>query len=217
MKSFSIILLLTFALHATDNETHNYKFTHVSGTEMIDGHFPGVNADTLVDILKVHKALSSLLHGEKKYICNGIHVNLSDLNTIFDNFNTQAIDHNAPDYVAAQDCLKIMIEDFIRFSDKFLAKEAHFIQKIVIKIIHTWAHKSGRKNSLLLQWGTVNEKELFRKISAHELKQFCLDLKNFLYDLMFSCPKAREQFKEKYLKTAEKRNAFDHSFQQHSH
>jgi hypothetical protein len=73
---------------------------------------------------------------------------------------------------------------------------------------------------VLLDWGTPNEKELFRKISAHDLGQFCIDLKNFLYDLMYSCPKAREQFKNKYItetrygeKYQEKRTAFDHSFQ----
>jgi len=231
MKHFFLALLLTTTICASgDHEAHTHRFTHVSGTEMIDGYNPGVNADVIVDILKVRDAINSLIHGkkqggtiQKKYMYNNTPVTLEDLIAIFENLEARGIAHNDPEYQAAHDCLNIMIEDFIKFSDAFLAKEAQFIQKIVVKIIHNWAHKSGRHNSLLLQWGAIDEKTLFRKISAPELGQFCIDLKNFLYDLLFSCPKAREQFKNKYItetryggKYIEKRAAFDHSFQAHN-
>ena len=230
MKHFLLALLLVVNIYAfKDHEGNTHRFTHVTGTEMIDGYNPGVNADVIVDILKVRDAINCLIHGkkqgavvQKKHLYKDTPVTLEDLILIFENLEMRGVDHNNPEYQAAQDCLDMMIADFMQFSDDFLAKEAQFIQKIIIKIIHSWSHKSGRHNSLLLQWGAVDEKALFKKISAPELGQFCIDLKNFLYDLMFSCPKAREQFKNKYItearygdKYTEKRAAFDHSFQAH--
>lgn len=230
MKYFSLALLTLFTLRATsDHDSHGHHFTLVSGTEIIDGHNPGVNADILVDIFKVRNAINELLQGQKKngivtsrYQYKGASITLTDLSHIFDNLEAQGVSHTDPDYIEAQQCLSAMMDDIIKISDALLAKEAKFIQNIVIKIVHTWAHKSGRNNSFLLQWGRPDERALFKKLSAHDLRQFCVDLKNFLYDLMFSCPKARQQFKEKYLtearygnKHVEKRAAFDHSFKTH--
>lgn len=227
MKKFSIALLITMSVNAFgDNEVHRHRFTHVQGTEIVDGHNPGVHGDVIVDLFKVRNALNGLLHGEKKngtiikkYNYKDTPVDLTDLISIFDNLEAQGVSYDHEDYKAALKCLHEMIENFITFSESFLSKETPFIQKRVIKIIQNWAHKSGRHNSLLLHWGSADEKELFRKISAAELGQFCIDLKNFLYDLMYSCPKAREQFKSKYITEARygdkyvaQQAAFDHSF-----
>lgn len=219
MKHFSLFLLLVASYAHCNAETHRHRFTHVAGTEVIDGHTPGVNADVVAKILQIRNAINRLLQ-DKKYDYQGTLIALSDLTTIFADLEKNGINHNDESYRAAQHCLSDMIEDLIRFTDAFVENEAPFIQKMVSKIIHNWAHRSGRHNSLLLQWGAVDEKEVFRKISAEQLGQFCLDLKNFLYDLLFSCPKAREQFKEKYLTEKssgqnylQKRQAFDRSFQ----
>lgn len=229
MKHLSIGLLMVLCLDTIANDgPHRHHFTHVPGTEIVDG--TAIKAHDVQQMMSVRNDLQALMHGEKKagvltkrHSYKGDPITLLDLIKIFEDLEARGVSHNDPAYQEASQCLSNMIEKIILESEKMLGDHSEFLKKSIITIIHNWAHTRGRHDSLLLNWGKANEKELFRQISANDLAQFCIDLKNFLYDLMFSCPKARNQYKniiysEKTCgdKFEEKRAAFDRFFQSHN-
>jgi hypothetical protein len=89
-----------------------------------------------------------------------------------------------------------MRNTFINFTKPLLG-EAEIARQTNMHLIEEWCFKSNRTDSLLLHWGKIDEKEALEKASAQEFYSFCVDLKSFLHDLMFNCPKARELFKQR--------------------
>lgn len=227
MKVFSIALLAVLPIKAMiiKGDVHRHKLTHVTGTSIIDGRNPGINADIMLNLLRVIDMIKKILFGEKQagvlikqHQYKDTFVSLDDLVAIFEDLEQQGI-FNGTEYEDAIKCLNSMKAEFAKLSETLLGQEAAFIQKITIKIIHNWAHKSDRNNSILLRWGNEDEKEMLRSLSAHQFKDMCIDLKTFLYDLIASCPIAREEFKKKYITPERygqqfqtKRDAFDHAF-----
>ena len=71
-------------------------------------------------------------------------------------------------------------------------------QWIVLPIMEEWVVKRKRNSTLLLKWADCQGEELkmfdTNILSLHELDAFCTDLRIFLGDLIYNCPKGYAQF-----------------------
>lgn len=81
------------------------------------------------------------------------------------------------------------------------AKNARGAKHQMLMLIEESCVKRSRENCLLLKWADAdehNEMHFFDKqvLSFRDMDQFCIDLANFLGDLMHSCPKARAQYEQ---------------------
>lgn len=211
---FSFVLLLSL-LQKTQTESHTLikpkyrvaehltfiNLTHPA-LEAVDGRSPGLNDASIIDCLQVRGLINELIHGKpdpktrtfkKGYSFNGQLVSLEDLVQL--EIDGTMTPHNRL-YQDFRNCLQAMRNTFIDFTKPLLG-EAEIARKTNMHLIEEWCKKSNRTDSLLLHWGKIDEKEALEKASAQEFYSFCIDLKNFLHDLMFNCPKARELFKQR--------------------
>lgn len=81
------------------------------------------------------------------------------------------------------------------------AKNARGAKHQMLMLIEESCIKRNRNTCLLLKWADVdeqNEMHFFdeKVLSFKDLDQFCIDLANFLGDLMHSCPKAMSQYEQ---------------------
>lgn len=91
-----------------------------------------------------------------------------------------------------------LVSDFLKFSAHFL-ETLRPVKSGLLEVIDTACAMRNRTDCLLLKWAHVNdndEQELFaREITSYRaLCTFCIDLKWFLNDLIYSCPKASKQY-----------------------
>ncbi len=107
-----------------------------------------------------------------------------------------------------------------RVKNDFGETVSHFMQQLIVKTIicdaiEEWCTKSDREESLLKTWAATNKEEfdaVYHEIeSAETLNLFLNDLKDFLTDVIKSCPHAWQDFlehKEHYAaQTLTKKNA----------
>lgn len=91
--------------------------------------------------------------------------------------------------------------DFEDLVGQFIG-QAKGTKSFLVTLIEESCYRRNRKNSILLSWANSTEEHetvIFHTEvqSFRGLAEFCQDLENFLEDLMFSCPKAMEQFKKR--------------------
>lgn len=101
----------------------------------------------------------------------------------------------------AHNNLTYIKHDFLAITKEFL-HHATGAKAIIVRLIEEDCIKRNREDSLLLSWAKTpegNEEEAFNKdvTSYSTLYSFCVDLINFLNDLMHSCPKAHSKFTER--------------------
>lgn len=203
---FSIALLISIGKLYTKNQEHGHTFVTLKNPalELTDGKNPGMNGDACIDCLQVRNLINELVLGKKdsatktyikQYDLNGKKVSLHDLVIIEQSGQLKA---GTPEYQAFQACLNEMKEVFVAFTEPLLG-QAELMRNTTIELVKEWCIKSGNPNSILRSWGSVDEKKLLQDATATQFQQFCLDLKTFLHDLMFNCPKGRELFKSERL------------------
>ncbi|MCF7900507.1 hypothetical protein K9K77_03285 [Candidatus Babeliales bacterium] len=215
---FTITLLISatpYHLLSADNGPqkiehphHRRKFIKLThwAIRLVDGIPGAIDENALLDSLQTRNFINKLLKGTpdaktktyiKDYTLDGKKVSLNDLVKI----EQEAIKQN-PNNPALSDefkaCLSKMKLDFKIFT-KPLLDNAEEARETNMKLIKQWAHLAGRLKSLLLHWGAIDEDATLKAASAEEFHDFCVDLKEFLHDLMYSCPKAREFFKKAFL------------------
>lgn len=100
-----------------------------------------------------------------------------------------------------QKTLNEAITLFEKFSEPY-AKEGQAGKQFSIKIIAKWIEQRGRHDSHLSDWSKntiADERVLFRKeiVSFKKFSQFCDDLTLFLLDLIYSCDKSYQKYREK--------------------
>lgn len=71
------------------------------------------------------------------------------------------------------------------------------------KLVNLWLEQQNKTTSLLSSWGATDQDAQLQKTDAKAFFVFLNDLKYFLEDLMYSCKKARKQFKEQCLKESD--------------
>jgi hypothetical protein len=95
---------------------------------------------------------------------------------------------------------------FESISDPYL-EQAKAAKPLMIQLIKDWSNLRSKPHSHLLGWSHTdgNEKELFKKNvnTAAKLLDFCEDLRIFMFDLMHTCEKSLNDFKETYKKQRE--------------
>jgi|GEM_PF-5386951 len=90
---------------------------------------------------------------------------------------------------------------FEKFSEPHL-KEAQASRHFTVKIIAKWLEQRGRPQSHLGEWSrhsAAEERALFRKemVTFKKIDEFCDDLTLFLLDLIYSCDKSYQKYREK--------------------
>lgn len=213
---FSVALLLSigalYAKHAEQN--HHFVILTNKALELTDGKNPGMNGDACIDCLQVRNLINELVLGKKdpatktyikQYNFDGKKVSLHDLVLIE---QSGKLIPGTAEYAEFQTCLNAMKQAFVTFTEPLLG-EAELMRNTTIKLVEEWCIKSGNHDSIMLSWGSVDEKKLLQGATATQFELFCLDLKTFLHDLMFNCPKGRELFKSERLSMIALNQAFE--------
>lgn len=99
-----------------------------------------------------------------------------------------------------KECLKVAKADFNRVTAPFMDR-ARGTKALMFKLIEESCQRRGRYDSFLLEWGEEEEgSEMIafeqNMNSCQRLDRFCADLTNFMEDIINSCPKGMEQFRE---------------------
>lgn len=86
-------------------------------------------------------------------------------------------------------------------------EQAKSAKPLMVKLIKDWSELRNKRESHLLGWSHTegNEKEQFKKhvTTASKMLEFCEDLRIFMFDLMHTCEKSFNQFKDDYKKQRE--------------
>ncbi len=108
-----------------------------------------------------------------------------------------------------KEALEQAIQVFCQLSQQQL-ESARGAEEYMTKIIQKWCTQRTRNDSHLLEWSKAvgNEEASIREniTDFAKFNTFCDDLKAFLQDLMYSCPKCRDQYtkiKEEWKKRAQ--------------
>jgi hypothetical protein len=92
-------------------------------------------------------------------------------------------------------------QDFIKKTEIFV-QQIRLFKELVVQLIDEWAQRRNRPDSFLKKWGSIikDEHEYFfaHLTQCKDVDIFLSDLKTFLIDLVYSCPKGIQEFKEKY-------------------
>lgn len=106
---------------------------------------------------------------------------------------------------ALNDLFEKIRGDFIRITEPFVAESRH-TKKQMMALITESCKKRNKPNSLLFHWGDDNEKEnMIKNVTNFKIfDTFCTDLSDFLKDLVISCPKAFQKFKDWQAKQGKK-------------
>lgn len=171
----------------------------------IDGTRYGINGHEIKKLLIIIKLVDGLLDGtldgqthikRGNYHFNHRYVNVREL---------AQIEQENPPLDAAQkkelqDLLEIAIKDFIEIATPFV-KQARSVKQITIKFMEEWARKHDKEDSYILHWSKETDGDEFDTFKEEtktfaQLCEFCMDLVSFTSDLVMSCPRACEQFKE---------------------
>ena len=153
----------------------------------LDGLKKGVDAETIMFIRNIVSNIDQM-HKEPIYDFENKKYNLSQLIEI----------ERAVPSASLTKCLEEAKEKFGNLVDRFL-KTIQSNKKFVIELIKESCDLRNKPKSFLLNWSqTSDERKLFdENIQSFEsFSTFCVDLRYFLVDLMYSCPKGWKQYVE---------------------
>ena len=159
-------------------------------------------ADTIEMLRKfqrrVMEILSGIQQGAKrvgKYTYNGKQYGSRDL---------ARIEHEQGINTELHKLLQQIKTDFLVISKEF-EEAVRGSKQMMIVLIEESCTKRNRLDSLLLTWSQTDEEHeaaLFNRevTSLQKFDQFSIDLLNFFSDLIYSCPKAQQLFKDRLTK-----------------
>ncbi len=219
-----LFLLFIISLLTNFQRAMALRFIHLEDKAIhwVDGITGLLDAEAIRDTLDVRRIINNIIHGvknnstgmfEKTYDLVGWpeKVSLNDIVRLYLTYTKENIDLNDPKMIALNEPLSAMKNDFYSLTKPLLDTAAEAI-KVNMRLIKEWTTKSGRTDSILTQWGTLDEEKALWESNPVQFKQFIMDLQNFLKDLMFSCPKARKKYAEKHIKNPAKQKAFEEIF-----
>lgn len=177
--------------------------------KLVDGFL--INANTIELTRNYQRNLLHIVYGTKEnngsrhgdYEFNNKLYTIHDLSGIEQDLVKKEASYSAHEYERLQKQLQTTLlkakDDFIEKSKKYRAIGAGS-KHITSKLIEESCKKRGRRNSVLLTWGSAPEEQedmiLYQEVHTFiDFEQFVVDLLNFLDDLIHSCPKAQEKFK----------------------
>lgn len=178
---------------------------------LVDGNF--VNADTLERIYSFKREVLAIMRGDKinnetsyqgRYIFNGykfsaLAIAKQEYDALMSTSNGDESKHHFMEQRDA--CLQSMKDDFLKASDKLKAV-AYGAKAMMEMLIEESCKKHYRLNSILLLWAHTPEEQedaIFneRVKTVTDFVAFCRDLLNFTGDLLYSCPRAHDQFEQR--------------------
>lgn len=160
----------------------------------------------MMDGVAIHNTLSMI----KKAIV--IHMGRNDGKKISGNYQYQGQSYSVhqlakfeqenPNDPALKDLLVKAKHDFIMLTRPFI-KDISTAKQLIMNLIEEFCDRRNRKDSIILSWSNTKpggEEDAFANSvkSFRDLDLFFTDLILFLKDLVHSCPKACEQYKEWY-------------------
>jgi len=212
-KIFFSLTLLVSSIIYTETEhkvpKNNQHITLESEVlHLFDGTSIGVNADTLELIGLIRREINIVLIGRKtkdgKYV--GLYKFENNLYSLEELAETEKrISTLTPQQrTKLDDAFKAAREDIKKNFRPFI-ESARNTKHHMVKLVEESCHKRNNMKSFLLNWAEqkVGEEEKGFDCyinNAEKLKSFCVDLLNFLGDLVRSCPKAQKLFRERVKK-----------------
>ena len=198
-----LLFFLPFVCSSIIYATENKIKLESAVIKIADGSF--INADKIEFMRKLRRTLFSIILGEQlsngQRKGDGIHY-LACIE--------QEIE-NAPktkENLAKKAQMQILLA---QAKENFSVQLAEFVEsgrgakKILIELIQEECLKRNRPNSFLLEWAKTKEgteSTMFDEQvkTFNDYYHFCTDLANFLLDLIHSCPKAENQFRDRVAK-----------------
>jgi len=213
MNQLKIGLLLSLPLLSITIEASKETQAHVKHVDLreckeavkkaiifLDGQYGRIDGNNFGLMLNVRSKMQALLLGDRDpktghrtghYLFLDKYLSIEELADIEMN------------YVGDAELNALLVEAKAKFEVLFaqFIAQAKGTKSFLVTLIEESCHRRNRKNSVLLTWATSpegNEMAVLHEIpSFRGLSDFCHDLINFLEDLMFSCPLAKEQFIKK--------------------
>lgn len=218
MKNILIVTLIVFASSINANESNQetndtnrslkaeIRLTH-SILNLVDGKAGLMDADKIRGINYMIQEIGRILYGvlDKtsgkqigKYKYNGHLHTLMSLAILENEANKLPDD--------AKELLIKLKSDLAKITDPNL-EESRGSKHFMKILIHEWASKANKLNSLVVQWSNLPDnadQDDFRKTLTNFRKtsNYCSDLLQFLHALKKSCPKASKLYYDKYNRPA---------------
>lgn len=168
----------------------------------LDGVTFALDGAAMHDILLVIKKIMAMQGGQK------VGLSVEGLypfeKSKFSISQLAAIEKMEPDNPHLKHALEISKQDFIDTTRHFM-KGIEPAKRLMMSLIKEFCERRNRLDSVILDWANAkngNEDEIFNNAirTFADFELFLSDLTFFLKDLVNSCPKAREQYKEWYKK-----------------
>jgi len=209
MNHFKIGILLSLPLfYAPLEASKEHSTKHIAlgehnenlkkTLESLDGII--INGDIFAIIFNVRNKIHAILFGDRDKQTNRRigHYVFKDKN--YSILELAAIESN---YVGDAELNLLLAQaknDFESMVGQFI-EQAKGTKDMLEKLIKESCYRRNRNNSILLTWAGCrngHETVIFHTEvqSFKTFAEFCQDLENYLMDLMYSCPIAREQYKE---------------------
>lgn len=197
------------AHHAKHINLSEHNETVKKAIVFLDGQVGRVDGNTFGTIFLVRNKLNAFRLGAKKdghrtgsYLFRDQHYSIDDL--------AEKIEAHYVGDAELNTVLALAKKDFEELVGQFI-NQAKGTKSFLVTLIEESCYRRNRKNSILLTWASSTEEHetvIFHTEvqSFRGLAEFCQDLENFLEDLMFSCPKAMDQFKKKREQYSHDRN-----------
>ncbi|HLB40827.1 MAG TPA: hypothetical protein VJJ83_03485 [Candidatus Babeliales bacterium] len=208
MKKLSVLagLLLTGPLLAKIDldPAHRLKLEHPVLVKL-DGLRLGINGERIRRMLTMIAIIRALQYGaynKELQRHEGLFHWHDQKVTIHDLAQLEKTDLMIEDRHQLERMLYKAREQFIEKTRKN-SEESAPIKKFLLRLIHEFCEKRQIQSSFLQTWADVpleEEASNFHKgiTSFSALDQFFADLTTFMKDLIYSCPKAFEQFNQEY-------------------
>lgn len=183
-----ISLMLTAPTGCAENITNNSCFFTKSYIDTLDGIV--VNGIVIKELLASIKKIMYIKNGQS-----------NESASISEMLAREIQNPNDPELIKA---LALAKKYFVN-NNKDLLKKIEPAKKLIINLVQEFCERRNRPNSLILIWTKASagtESKVFNQEIKNfdDFNSFLQDLDLFLRDLVNSCPKAREQYKQWYKK-----------------
>lgn len=198
-----LILLTSMILNMSILADHNLLVFSNPNIHLLDGIPYMLDGEAVMRMLIVIRKLTGIQDGQKKadstiigaYLFNGQMLSISQL------AQAESLD---PHNEQLKQLLITAKHDFIKTTKPFMS-DIEPAKRLILALIHEFCERRNRQDSVILSWSSAKPGQETKSFNAsvksfNELDIFLTDLILFLKDLVNSCPKAREQYKEWYKK-----------------
>jgi hypothetical protein len=200
MKLFIYVsfLIMATVIYTVQSITHldNKRIKKFDDKKIGQIHV-GIDGALIHDMLWVIDVINSIQHGSRQH--NTEHslklYTFEGTSYSLDQLRRKEAEEEKKDFSAVVEHIKTDFHNTV----------THFMQQLIVKTvicnaIEEWCDKSDRPESVLKRWAKTNKEE-FESIYHHittaaDLHTFLTDLKEFLTDVINSCPRAWNEFLE---------------------